>query len=628
MTLPAYKSAGAGTPTLGLAGVFTLNPACPATVDADDILILHCTCRAGTSAAWDGPPSGWGTIDDNLGSARHRMSLYWKRADGSEDGSTVTVTGAYTGTNQGAYARIYSFSGVKNSGSSASDICESGSNTSGSSSSVSFIDVTTTGADRLACVFTGANDDATIAAFTGESGGDLTEPVAEYTSVTGGDGMLSLQTADMASSGTLTGGTATLGVSCSWISRSLALIPNSTTLTLTQTARLDNSNTLYTDKVNLTVTEAARLDNANTLYAGRLDLNLVETARLDNANSVFTPTLTAAALVTQAARLDNANTLYAGRLDLGLAQAARLDNLEILYAPTLTAAWAVAQDARLDNANVLYTHRLDLNLAEAARLDNVSTVYQPTLAAAALITQDARLDNASTVYEPVLAQGDTLVQTARLDNVNTLYAPTLTADAAIVQDARLDNVNDLPTHTVANIVDQTITQDARLDNANTLFEGAVTLPAESEETQTSGPASTRRRSRSQRRAARRGSGGGGGGGDGGGHEPFADEETGRAQGRVESTVEPESKAPPGPQGLGSYLGDAAGFGLPGPDVETPFGLDADALGRALAERDRAEALTARAHDLAHDFLAAEVLRRLEEERLTALNAAIAVALAA
>lgn len=93
----AYSSAraGTGTETSGAA----LQPACPATVNANDILIAHMLYTGTTT----GPstPSGWTLLygPANVGTtATARHWCFGRLADGSEDGATVDF-GTDGGTN-------------------------------------------------------------------------------------------------------------------------------------------------------------------------------------------------------------------------------------------------------------------------------------------------------------------------------------------------------------------------------------------------------------------------------------------------------------------------------------------------------------------------------------------------
>ena len=85
-----------------------------------------------------------------------------------------------------------------------------GNHSGAASKTIDHPDVVTTGADRLVIAVTGVNDDETAASFTGETGGDFTLATDDLTAL-GTDMALSMQTAGMASSGTISGGTWTYG---------------------------------------------------------------------------------------------------------------------------------------------------------------------------------------------------------------------------------------------------------------------------------------------------------------------------------------------------------------------------------------------------------------------------------
>lgn len=129
------------------------------------------------------------------------------------------------------FARMYEFSGVA-AGTVLANLVENVGGVGGiytqvadSSTSVGDASVVTGGPARLALAFVGIDDDQAVGSFTGETGGDWTEAVAEFASATGTQACLQLQTAVMASAGTIDGGTATIGVSSGWGTVGTALIP-------------------------------------------------------------------------------------------------------------------------------------------------------------------------------------------------------------------------------------------------------------------------------------------------------------------------------------------------------------------------------------------------------------------
>lgn len=206
----AYKSAGAGvsTETSGAA----LSPACPATVDANDILLLFTAWEGTTNAPTD--PAGWTKLASspyNVGSAAvvARVWLYGKIAAGTEDGATVAL-GSPAVTDQRA-ARIYSFSGF--SAGTITDLIPSAS----FSSAVGDADptgptVVTTVAGSLACAFVYQNDNNTLETFAGSSD-TWTErgTVGGYIFALAPGGVLDLLTATPAADpGTVSGGAMTV----------------------------------------------------------------------------------------------------------------------------------------------------------------------------------------------------------------------------------------------------------------------------------------------------------------------------------------------------------------------------------------------------------------------------------
>lgn len=128
------------------------------------------------------------------------------------------------------FGRMYEFSGASLE-TAIADVCENGAQTrdvgSGSGDTeIPDIEVVTNGAERLAVHFLvfPANT-PTVGAFTGESGGDWTEPVAEFASGTGTTVTMQIQIANVASATTFGGGTVTVGPATDWGAVSTAIIP-------------------------------------------------------------------------------------------------------------------------------------------------------------------------------------------------------------------------------------------------------------------------------------------------------------------------------------------------------------------------------------------------------------------
>ena len=191
----------------------TLTPPLATTGDdfaAGDLLVCMVSIRAsgGTTDI-----SGWTQI------ATHRMGstsvgefyIWGKIADGTETGS-VTVTFP----NDSAVlkmARCFRFK--YNNTTSVAAAVESINTGQANSNTVSAANVTSTVGLALAVQFVAVADNNATGSFTGESGGDYTED-ATYLTGLGDDGTHSVQTAELATAGSITGGSFTMGASDPW----------------------------------------------------------------------------------------------------------------------------------------------------------------------------------------------------------------------------------------------------------------------------------------------------------------------------------------------------------------------------------------------------------------------------
>lgn len=89
--MPSYSSSGSVAN-----GTTSVAPACPATVAAGDVLVL----QVDTNGSAFGTPSGvtgWVALTATAANSR-RQQTWWKVADGTEGGATVTVSGLTSGT--------------------------------------------------------------------------------------------------------------------------------------------------------------------------------------------------------------------------------------------------------------------------------------------------------------------------------------------------------------------------------------------------------------------------------------------------------------------------------------------------------------------------------------------------
>lgn len=196
-----YKSQGSGvaTETSGAA----LSPLCPAVVDAGDILIAHVFWEGTTTAP--STPANWTLLSGPhvIETTIARHWVFGKIADGTEDGSAVAFGNPAVTTQRAA--RIYSFAGR-----TAGTITELVTGFAHISNALdpTFPTVTTTIAGALAVALVAQNDNNTLASPTGETGGDWTEAVAEFSAnLTPGLSLGICTATPTADPGTITGGT-------------------------------------------------------------------------------------------------------------------------------------------------------------------------------------------------------------------------------------------------------------------------------------------------------------------------------------------------------------------------------------------------------------------------------------
>ena len=223
MVAPSYIDAGAAGDASGVA----ITPGYPATILADDLLLMHVWNRD-PSAGTLTDPTDWVTVFGPDVSTNSTMWILAKKATGSESG-TVTVDIPSTGSNT-FVARIYQFRDWLKDATWANNWEGGGllnSVDTGDATNITHTAVTTTDVDRLAVAFVAVVDDNALDAFTGETGGDWTEPVAEYTTITGTDGAIGLQVATLATAATLTGGSDAMAAADPWQVRTFAIKPAS-----------------------------------------------------------------------------------------------------------------------------------------------------------------------------------------------------------------------------------------------------------------------------------------------------------------------------------------------------------------------------------------------------------------
>jgi hypothetical protein len=193
----------------------------PAAVSADDILLCIFNANSSNTAdtvgfSGDATASPWSLLYETGAGTSRYIGVYYKIATGSEDSGSVTCTITFSGTtNSRCLSVIHQFTNA----SSTPDTTVGGAN-SGLSSTPGFASLTTNQTNSLAVGIMWANTSTTINSHVGETGGDWTEAAAEHTSA---GNLIQVQTANMASIGTISGGNSSLGVSTSWQNYNFAL---------------------------------------------------------------------------------------------------------------------------------------------------------------------------------------------------------------------------------------------------------------------------------------------------------------------------------------------------------------------------------------------------------------------
>jgi hypothetical protein len=166
----------------------------PSGINSGDLLLL--VIGASDVSSWS-TPSGW-AVEGTVNFAQNIIYVFSKTADGTETGN-LNVTPANSQVHMG---RMYR--------SADGDTIEAVATNAVSTKTPTHPDITTLTADSLVLCFGSVNDDETPSSFTGETGGDLTLHSSDSTTL-GTDHLIYLQTADMASTGTISGGSWSFG---------------------------------------------------------------------------------------------------------------------------------------------------------------------------------------------------------------------------------------------------------------------------------------------------------------------------------------------------------------------------------------------------------------------------------
>ncbi len=193
MAVPVYQNSGA---EVANASTDDLLVPFPSSIGAEDFLLLT---YGSNGSATPAPtlPSGWTPLADVTRSGVRNWAA-WKSASGSESGTQTLVVG----NSLAKISQMHRYTGA--------DSVEAFASVNDVTKTILHPDIVTTSADRLAITVTVINDDETATSFASESGGDLVLKTDVFTTLLS-DAALSMQTADMASSGTLADGNWTYG---------------------------------------------------------------------------------------------------------------------------------------------------------------------------------------------------------------------------------------------------------------------------------------------------------------------------------------------------------------------------------------------------------------------------------
>ena len=203
INLPVFKGAGAGVLTATSSAAVT--PGYDATPVAKDLLLAHVFYGGNTTAP--STPTNWtllsGPHDLGTPATNGRVWLYGKIATGG-DASPAFGTQAVTTPRR---ARVYRWDTVRDD--TIANVVGGIAFETNNLATFPDVGVTTTEDNSYAVNLVAQPEDIpALGAFTGETGGDWTELVAEFTGTTGTpDTSMQIQGAPMPTAGTIDGGT-------------------------------------------------------------------------------------------------------------------------------------------------------------------------------------------------------------------------------------------------------------------------------------------------------------------------------------------------------------------------------------------------------------------------------------
>lgn len=218
MAVPAFVQAGSGATITGTTGTASL-----AGATVGNFIVLHLLVDTAAAFPYVSGGSGFEACDGTDNTLDFIQGIQVGATDlgslrtwvGRVTNAAVSVDVDTNSSTNDMFMRLYEFSGVSSDPVVTNVVESTASQAQGTSTTIGDADVTTTGTDELAIQLVGVVDNQAVGSFTGESGGDWTEAVAEY--VGGGTvGVIQLQTAGMAAAGTIGGGSFVMAGSAGW----------------------------------------------------------------------------------------------------------------------------------------------------------------------------------------------------------------------------------------------------------------------------------------------------------------------------------------------------------------------------------------------------------------------------
>ncbi|MFF5445476.1 hypothetical protein [Streptomyces sp. NPDC012888] len=365
VTLSTNSSAAATVPNDG-------------SVVAGDFLVVACVMPSGsrTFSISGGGAGGWTSLGTAT-QAGHMSQVWWRIADGSDPGATITVT-----PSTGSIRQVLLLGKV--SGAAPVSPVTSSSNTSASA--------TTKTTPSLGSVLVNSREVSIVFDTRGAS----TPQTASWTAPAG--------ETERAEAFTTSGSGACSG----------AWGDSDATVSGTIGSRVWTA-------------DVTALGSAWTLAIAQAE-QTISPALLASTTTLYAPTLTATATLAPDA-IAASTTLYGPALSPGPVTLSPdpIPAGATLHAPTLTPGQVALAPSLLGSATTLHTPALQPGSVTLAPdpLESTATVYAPTLAPGDVTLTPALIGPGASMYEPTLEPGSVTLTPARIESTAAIYVPDL-----------------------------------------------------------------------------------------------------------------------------------------------------------------------------------------------------------